>query len=302
MSPDGSTVLVVDDPIGVELLAGILGEGFELMAASTAEEALGILAATVPDAILIDAAGPGFDGYALCRAIKENHRLAEIPVLLLVGANSREAEARGLDYGAADCLAKPPIPATVRLRLGHHIALNRARSELQRAATTDPLTGLVNRRRFDEVLQLEWRRLGRSGAPLSLLLIELDRFKASDDEPGQVAGASCVQRAATVIRRAVGRAADLAARYGDMEFGCVLPETDAAGAAVIAERVRAGIEALAIAHEGSEVAPVVTASIGVATGPCRRDQMPQLLLGLADSQLYAAKLAGGNRICSLTAD
>jgi diguanylate cyclase (GGDEF)-like protein len=298
----GGTVLVVDnDPVNVEFLASILDGEFELMSAATADEAMALLKATTPDAVLLDVRMPDPDGYRLCANIKQDHRLADIPVIFLTGVNDHEAEARGLEVGAVDYITKPVSPAVVRLRVRHQVELKRAREELQRLVTTDALTGLPNRRRFDEVLEREWRRLGRSRAPLSLILVDIDQFKPFNDHYGHIAGDNCLRRVAIAIAGVVSRAADLAARYGGEEFVCVLPETDRAGAVTLAERLREAVAELRVPHEFSDAAHYVTVSAGVATGHGKIGQSPLSLLGLADEQLYAAKHAGRNRVMSAVA-
>jgi len=174
-------------------------------------------------------------------------------------------------------------------------ALQAANEELARLSSTDGLTGLANRRRFDEVLDAEWRRLRREGRPLSLLLGDVDHFKKYNDACGHQAGDGCLVAVAQAIRRTVKRPADLAARYGGEEFVVVLPDTPAAGAHHVGELVRAAVEALALPHPSSPVEAHVTLSIGVATlipgeGP------PGDLTRLADEALYRAKALGRNRV------
>ncbi len=167
---------------------------------------------------------------------------------------------------------------------------------LHRISTLDGLTGVANRRLFDETLSLEWRRAARSRAPLSLLMIDIDRFKAFNDAAGHQNGDDCLRRVAHALRESVHRAADLVARYGGEEFGVLLPETDAENARNVAESLRARIESLDMAHPAAG-AGHVTISVGVATTtPPREGGEPEELVRQADEALYAAKRAGRNRV------
>jgi diguanylate cyclase (GGDEF)-like protein/PAS domain S-box-containing protein len=171
-------------------------------------------------------------------------------------------------------------------------------------ATTDALTGLANRRRFDEVLDTEWRRALRNGAPLSLLLLDVDRFKLYNDRYGHQGGDVCLQAVAASVTDLVRRPGDLVARYGGEEIAVVLPDADADGAAVVAEQIRAAIEALAVEHLGNVPAEVVTASFGVATAQFQAQGTPcsaEELIAAADAALYEAKRTGRNRVLSASA-
>jgi diguanylate cyclase (GGDEF)-like protein len=169
-------------------------------------------------------------------------------------------------------------------------------------ALMDGLTGIANRRRFDAELEREWRRGSRSRSPLSLVLVDIDCFKAFNDRYGHLAGDGCLRRVAAELAAVPHRAADLAARYGGEEFALILPDLDPAGAARLGEAARARIEALAIPHDASTASPVVTASAGVATHyPCNGGS-PQALVAAADRALYLAKRQGRNRVRSAAAD
>lgn len=174
--------------------------------------------------------------------------------------------------------------------------LQQANRSLERLSQVDPLTGVANRRHFEEALELEWRRLSRAGGRLSLLLADVDHFKAYNDSQGHIAGDRCLQRVAMVLQEGAQRAGDLVARYGGEEFVVVLSATDEEGAARIAEQVRARLEALAIPHPTSPVAPLVTLSVGVATLVPRPDGSPGQLVAAADRALYRAKQEGRNRV------
>ena len=180
--------------------------------------------------------------------------------------------------------------------------LEAAHAELTRLATTDGLTGLANRRCFDEALEREWRRAERDGSSLSLLLLDVDRFKLFNDRYGHQEGDACLRAVAQAVAACIGRPGDLVARYGGEELVLLLPGTEGDGAAVLAERVRAAIEALRLTHEGNPgQGGVVTASIGVASilpsmVTHSGINSPEALVVAADEALYEAKRCGRNRV------
>jgi diguanylate cyclase (GGDEF)-like protein/PAS domain S-box-containing protein len=162
-------------------------------------------------------------------------------------------------------------------------------------ANTDSLTGVANRRYFDQVLNTEFHRLKRTGAPLSLIMLDVDHFKNFNDSYGHLAGDDCLRQIGTTLKTFVRRASDFVARYGGEEFVVVLAETDPHGAEILAERIRTAIEALAIPHAGSEVAQVVTVSLGVVTVYPSGMSSTEQIMALADKAMYRAKQAGRNR-------
>lgn len=173
-------------------------------------------------------------------------------------------------------------------------ALEESNRKLQILNKTDELTGIANRRHFDVVVANEYARHTRSGQYLSLILIDVDYFKAYNDRYGHVAGDACLRRVAGVLAANASRPDDLAARYGGEEFACILPMTDLSGAYIIAEKIRQGILALDMPHEDSTPARVVTVSLGVATARCTHDRTFSDLIAAADKLLYAAKASGRN--------
>ncbi len=175
-------------------------------------------------------------------------------------------------------------------------ALEEFNHKLEALSNTDGLTGIANRRRFDEVMAQEYARHARSGSELSLILLDLDHFKSFNDCYGHVRGDECLQQVARVMADCVGRPSDLAARYGGEEFVCILPETDCRGAVTIAEKIRRGIIARAIPHMESKVADCVTASLGVVTVLCTPDGSVVDVITQADELLYRAKSSGRNRV------
>lgn len=178
--------------------------------------------------------------------------------------------------------------------------LETEKNNAQQSAITDGLTGIPNRRYFDETLDKELFRLKRTGSPLALIMIDIDHFKKYNDRYGHVAGDECLKLVAEAIRSNIGRAPDFAARYGGEEFAVVMPDTDIKGAAFVAERLRHSVEDLLIQHEDSDTAPHVTISLGVASVYPETTGSPGILIKLADEALYEAKNSGRNRAVTAT--
>lgn len=168
--------------------------------------------------------------------------------------------------------------------------------ELRRLSATDPLTGLANRRTFDAQAAIEWKRHQRESEPLSVIWVDIDRFKQYNDGYGHQAGDQCLRQVAAIIRSCISRAGDLPARYGGEEFLVLLPDTDCSGAVHVADRMRAAVEKAGIPHARSDVAPVVTISLGVAS--CVPDASGSIarLITAGDEALYRAKAGGRNRV------
>jgi diguanylate cyclase (GGDEF)-like protein len=179
--------------------------------------------------------------------------------------------------------------------------LKRANLELHRISSYDALTGVPNRRRLDEVLAHEWRWAQRTGRPLTLMLADLDHFKALNDSHGHLRGDECLKLVAQALADGLMRPADFVARYGGEEFALVLPDLDAERAQSYAESLRARVEALRLAHGSSPVSPHVTLSLGVASLVASQGRPHSELVAAADAAMYAAKRAGRNRVMAHTA-
>lgn len=290
-------ILVVDDePANIDLLAAILEDEGEVLFATDGETALTIAELEQPDIVLLDVVLPTIDGYEVCRRLKDNPATSQIPVVFITGRDREADEETGLSIGAVDYLAKPVSAPITRARVRTHIELKRYRDRLADMAYQDGLTGVPNRRRFDEYSMLEWRRARRHCRAMSLLMVDVDQFKEFNDQYGHLEGDSCLKRIATALRKAVNRPGDLLARYGGEEFVGLLPETAGDGARKIADRMREAVEALAIPSATSACSRYVTVSIGVATTVVDVGTPLEELIEAADRNLYRAKGAGRNTV------
>jgi two-component system chemotaxis family response regulator WspR len=269
-----------------------------------------------PTVILQDLVMQGADGFQLIRAYQEDEALRDIPVIVLSTRDEAKLKAHAFAIGAHDYLVKLPDRLELTARIRRHSAgyisglqrdaayrslrasqedLARVNEELRRLAALDGLTGIANRRRFDEAVQAEWNRGRRHGSPLALLLCDVDHFKRYNDHLGHPAGDLCLKKVAAVLTGQLKRPADLAARYGGEEFVLLLPDTDLAGALRVGEACRAGLEQLALPHPGAPCG-FVTMSLGVACIVPGEDDDPDDLVARADAALYDAKRAGRNRV------
>jgi len=178
--------------------------------------------------------------------------------------------------------------------LRQNAELNKTKRELEKISLTDALTGLANRRHFDFYLEQEWSRALRQSQPISMVMLDIDSFKAFNDAYGHPRGDQCLKQVAQTLEQVVRRPTDLVARYGGEEFALVLPDTE--DAAAVAEACRVAIQALGIAHEFSDVAPVITISAGVCSLVPTTKTSPALLIQQADDALYKAKEVGRNQV------
>ncbi len=295
-------ILIVDDtPSNIHVLAQTLQSDYRIKIAPNGSIALALARLPEkPDLILLDVVMPGIDGYEVCKRLKEGETTKKIPVIFVTARDKTGDEEYGLNLGAVDYITKPFEQSIVQARVRNHIALKLNSDLLESLAFIDGLTRIGNRRRFDEVLDCEWRRAARNLTSLSLILIDIDHFKHYNDHYGHGAGDECLRKVAGAISTCLLRPADIAARYGGEEFGVVLPETEFEGACAIAERIRSHVESLHIQHAPSAEAPRITVSVGCATWmPPYSLDLP-VLLETVDQLLYQAKQAGRNRVSSAT--
>lgn len=319
-------ILVVDDSalmrsMLVKMLKNV-GYADVLTAASGAQafELLGVSDDSNPAAIeliLMDLLLPDTDGIAAIRTLATHARLSTLPVIMVTAMQDSETLRGAFEVGATDYITKPinEVELLARvgaaLRLKHEIDRRAAREQelievtqqlaaandrLQQISLTDGLTGLANRRHFDQVLQQEWGRAVRNRTPLSLILADVDHFKRFNDTYGHQEGDSCLTMVAEALGECANRSSDLAARYGGEEFALILPDTDSEGARAVGERLLANVTARAIPHGASSVGPIVSISAGVASLIPGDELAASALIAAADQALYQAKETGRGRI------
>ena len=291
-------LLVDDQPINIQALYQVFAADHQVLAATDGQKALDIAHKQQPDLILLDIVMPGLDGFEVCRRLKQDSNTRDIPVIFLTGSSDPASEEQGLDAGAVDFIAKPFNPKIVKARVKTHVTLKRQSDLLRQWVFLDGLTGIANRRLFDERLAAEWGRARRLGSALSVLLIDVDHFKRFNDTVGHQAGDACLRFIAQALDSGLNRPADLVARYGGEEFVCLLPDTDESGAIHLANTLRQRVQSELESQRIGADWPPVTVSIGV--GSFRADSMSDAaaLLREADHNLYRAKQAGRNQVMS----
>lgn len=302
-------LVVEDTATSMALVCHLLEQlGIASLQARNGADGLAVYKLERPDLILLDIVLPGIDGYEVARRIRALEQPGEwTPIIFLSAMTKDEDLARGIEAGGDDYLFKPVSEAVfgAKLRAMQRIVqmrysllvltrkLDAANRELTRLSAVDGLTGIANRRQFDEALSREWRRCLRAREPLALLMCDVDSFKRYNDRYGHPAGDECLKRVAAALHGKLRRPADLAARYGGEEFAAILPDTGVEGACLVAESMRAAVESLGLPHEASTAA-VVTISVGVAALIPQQMESMKEIVDAADAALYAAKRRGRN--------
>lgn len=310
MSQSAKILIVDDQSIAVDILSNALEGMGEIIIAMGGAEALAKVANERVDLILLDALMPDMDGFTTCRALQRDY--PNIPVIFVTVVRDESCEVRALEAGAIDFINKPINPVIVRARVAIHLKLKHQNDLLRSLSSRDPLTGIANRRTLEERLAIERRRSMRYDLPLSVLMIDIDYFKAYNDYYGHLQGDECLCRVAQCIVDSLHRGDDLVARYGGEEFAVLLPGIGLEVAGALANKIRGNLKLLAIPQAPGIRMPYVTISIGVATSQpvvwnkswessvvpkgsiVKGVSMQQAwaIFDRADRALYAAKAAG----------
>ncbi len=321
-------ILAIDDSMAfLHLLKKrLIKAGFkeEIICVNSAEEAFNLLAADNPfhqpdfDLILLDIILPGgLNGIEACQYIKSRHHLKDIPIIMITSENDEKVLKAAFMAGAMDYIVKSMNNTEFLVRVQSALSLKKeidnrkarekellettkllenANKKLRELSFLDGLTGIANRRLFDESISREWERTQRNSLPLSVILIDIDAFKSYNDNYGHIAGDECLKEVAQTIKKYENKPGDLVARYGGEEFVVLLPETKIDEAFKLAENMRSEIEALSITHDYSPVHSIVTICLGVNTTCPESKNTISNLIDNADKALYNAKQNGRNRV------
>lgn len=287
-------VLLIDDcAVLHRLLALRLGvESLELISADSGEAGLEIARRCSPQLILLDLEMPGMDGFQVLRAIKEEPKLRDVPVIVVSGLEGAEDKVMAFDLGAHDFVTKPFNIAELRARVRAALRTYSLLQMLSQRAQLDGLSGLWNRAYFDSHWEAEVKRSARHGYPLALGMIDIDHFKSINDTYGHPAGDAVIQAISSRLSREI-RQSDIACRYGGEEFAIIMPSTTPEEAGKLCERIRAHIEELRWPRHPERT---VTVSVGVAGANSAAAIAHRTWLEAADKRLYAAKQGGRNRV------
>lgn len=290
-------LIVEDDALNIVALSLILGEKYNLNICKDGLEAVEVARSQMPDLILLDVVMPGIDGFEVIARLKDLQETCNIPVIFITGLSNSVSEVRGLSLGAADYINKPLTPAIVELRVKNQMTIIRQMRKIQKLSTTDTLTNIANRRHFNVWLEQEWKRGAREQEPISLIMLDADKFKDYNDTYGHMQGDVALATLARIFKEHARRAMDLVARWGGEEFAVLLPSTCHSGAKAVAERIRRDVEEAVIMN--SEGKPTrITVSIGVNTVLPQAGQSFESFISETDLALYKAKQTGRNKVSS----
>ncbi|MDR2197460.1 MAG: diguanylate cyclase [Coriobacteriales bacterium] len=296
MSTAKPKVLIVDDQrFNLETLGQLLRSEYEILVADSGDEGIRLALAEHPDLILLDIMMPDPDGYTVLKELKESTSTRDIPVIVISGSDTAQAEEKGLLLGAIDYISKPIRPIIVKSRIRTQLENSRLRREVEALNLNDLLTGLPNLRSFEVRLKIEWAHAVREKAPLSILFIDIDDFRAYNDKFGHPQGDLLLKEVAGALAHTIKRASDFLARIEEDLFGVLLWNTDGQAAKIVVSRIQDAIAEMAVPTlSGSWT--VATVSIGLAwQTPGPKDEI-EPLLKQAISRLSLAQDDGGNRL------
>lgn len=289
-------ILIIDDsPVQANFLSSILTDDYEVTVVNSAEEGLKQAKTEDFSLILLDVIMPGIDGFQLLKMLQEEVILRHTPVILITSLNDTQHEEQGLTLGAVDYITKPFHPAIVRARVHTHINLYRYRTQIEQAATVDQLTEVPNRRRYDAVGGKRWQDAIRLGAPISICMFDIDKFKVYNDTFGHPAGDKVIKAVAETAASKLRRGTDFFARYGGEEFVALILGGGSEADFAHLQSVRQAVEDLHIPHN-PEVSQWVTISIGGITVLPKVGSAYDVYLKMADTMLYDAKRFGRNQV------
>ncbi|CAK0742285.1 two-component system, chemotaxis family, response regulator WspR [Azospirillaceae bacterium] len=289
-------LIIDDDPGSIRLVSETLKKEGRIIFATNGQDGLSQARDRRPDLILLDAQMPEMNGFEVCAALLADPNTADIPIIFITARNDVEHEVSALSAGASDFIAKPFNPLIITHRVRTRLTLKRQADELRKLSRVDGLTGVANRRWFDEMLEIEWVKALRMKTPIGILMIDIDHFKLYNDNYGHLAGDQCLTSIAKIMAATVRHPPDILARYGGEEFVCLLPCADTSSLVSAGERVLEVVRVCRLPHAFSSVADHVTVSIGGASLTPEPSLISGVLLEAADRRLYQAKSEGRNRL------
>ena len=295
------TILVVDDmTTTLLLLHDLLKDTYEVKIANSGTKALEILESPNDiDLILLDIEMPDINGYDVCKRIKNNETIKNIPIIFITGRTSQEDEEYGLNLGAIDYITKPFNKAIVKLRIKNYLDLKIKNDMLEKLSMYDGLTNIRNRRFFDETFEKTFSEIKRDKKSLAVLMIDIDFFKPYNDNYGHGQGDETLRKVAKALEKTIKRASDFVARYGGEEFVILLKDINKDGVEAVANNLLNAVRELKITHEFSKIENYVTVSIGVSYYNSSSDITKLELLLKADETLYNVKNSGRNNFAIL---
>jgi diguanylate cyclase (GGDEF)-like protein len=325
--------IVGDRSDDLNLFSSMLSErGYTVRMLTYSQSEIQTIHATKPDLILLEIENLAQAGYQFCTHLKSLEKMRDIPIIFISSFDTPANRAMAFNAGGSDYITQPFLESEILARIKNQLIVTRFNQtlhqqtqqllvenaklqrevqerqkaltvlqdsiqQLQHLVTLDELTGVANRRQFDRLLAQEWRRCCREKQCLSLILCDVDFFKAYNDTYGHVEGDFCLRTIAQTLAQTVRRAGDVVARYGGEEFAVILPNTNAQGAIDVASRIQQAIAQLQLPHLNSQISDRVTLSLGIVSQFPLPDVLPSVAIVRADRQLYAAKAKGRNCYC-----
>lgn len=289
-------ILIVDDSATqAARLRSILDDEYDVSVAQTAEEGLRRILEESFSLVLLDVVMPGMDGFTLLKKLQEEAATWDVPVIMITSLSDAEHEQRGLVLGAVDYITKPFKPLIIKARVDTHIKLYDYRRQVEQQSMTDQLTGIANRRRYESYSRKKWKEAIRLGAPFSIFMFDIDRFKVYNDTFGHPAGDKVISAVAQTAASYLQRDTDFLARYGGEEFVAVSLGDPSDRIFGHLKKVRQAVEDLHIPH-APPAAQWVTVSIGGVTVVPEIGDAYDFYLKIADTMLYDAKKSGRNMV------
>ncbi|MFK3976995.1 MULTISPECIES: diguanylate cyclase [Shewanella] len=292
----GKILLVDDQVVNIKILHQLLQDDYDIYMARDGNQAIEMCKKVNPDLVLLDIEMPILNGFDVCAHLKNDPDTQEVAVIFVSGHFDEDKEVRGFQLGAVDFIHKPINPVITKARIKNQIRLKLNTDLLRTIALIDGLTGVANRRQFEQVLPVSWSQCAREKQPLTVILLDIDFFKHFNDTYGHTEGDVCLRLVAQKIHDTVNRPYDLVARFGGEEFICILPNTDLIGGTYVAQQIVDSIVSLKIPHINSPISAFVTISAGVSSVVPEYDMSSTTLIEEADKQLYIAKDRGRNRV------
>lgn len=291
------SILIVDDSVAaIRLLADMLKDMGQIKFSATAQGGLDLARKFNPLVILLDVEMPSMNGYEVCKQLKADPTTSGASVIFVTAEKSTESEIKALQGGAVDFISKPLNQLIVRARVEAHLKIQRQAAALNRQANRDGLTGLFNRRYFDQAIEMEFLRHRRQQLSLAVVFVDIDHFKLFNDTYGHVKGDMCLEQVASALEVSTKRPGEFVSRYGGEEFVVVLPYVDLDSAAKYGATLCQAVQLLRIPHSRSGANEVVTISVGVAAMVPDDGSSVTQLIEQADQALYQAKAGGRNRV------
>lgn len=292
----GKILLVDDQVVNIKILHQLLQDDYDIYMARDGNQAIEMCKKVKPDLVLLDIEMPMLNGFDVCAHLKNDPDTQEVAIIFVSGHFDEDKEVRGFQLGAVDFIHKPINPVITKARIKNQIRLKLNTDLLRTIALIDGLTGVANRRQFEQVLPVSWSQCAREKQPLTIILLDIDFFKHFNDTYGHTEGDVCLRLVAQKIHDTVNRPYDLVARFGGEEFICILPNTDLIGGTYVAQQIVDSIVSLKIPHINSPISAFVTISAGVSSVVPEYDMSSTTLIEEADKQLYIAKDRGRNRV------